>query len=274
MLEGGYHLVFTLHDQRLFTGGCHYSLSCKRFTDNCSKCPLLPPPINRLPEWNLKRAQKLFSTFKNQVTIIAPSVWVCNLAQDSNILRNCTFFVVPNIHYGFMAGEKLTTLCLEEKQRLNLILGVANIDKSSPLKGGDLLPKLKHLINLNNLSVELKYLADFQISSSDSRLFWESIDYLLVISRADNSPNVIHEAKSIGIPVIGTRIGGIPELLNTDYDFIVDMNEDILEQLISVLNKILKGNRKIEMRKIIGDYKIYSSDALLKMQNIYESILS
>jgi hypothetical protein len=52
------------------------------------------------------------------------------------------------------------------------------------------------------------------------------------------------------------------------------MNEDILEQLISVLNKILKGHRKIEMEKIIGGYKIYSSDALLKMQNIYASILS
>ena len=49
--------------------------------------------------------------------------------------------------------------------------------------------------------------------------FYSSIDILLVLSRMDNSPNVIHEAHSVGIPVIATKIGGISELLNDEYDW-------------------------------------------------------
>ena len=34
LLDLGYGVVFTLHDQRLFTGGCHYSLNCSKFKIN------------------------------------------------------------------------------------------------------------------------------------------------------------------------------------------------------------------------------------------------
>ena len=40
------------------------------------------------------------------------------------------------------------------------------------------------------------------------------MDILVVPSRQDNSPNVIGEALMNGVPVIGSNVGGIPELLH------------------------------------------------------------
>ena len=34
-----YPLVFTLHDERLLTGGCHMTLGCNRFLTGCRECP-------------------------------------------------------------------------------------------------------------------------------------------------------------------------------------------------------------------------------------------
>jgi hypothetical protein len=36
-----FRVVFTMHDQRLFTGGCHYSFDCRGYETSCSNCPLV-----------------------------------------------------------------------------------------------------------------------------------------------------------------------------------------------------------------------------------------
>lgn len=40
----------------------------------------------------------------------------------------------------------------------------------------------------------------------------------VIASRADTSPNVVTEAHAIGLPVIGTRVGGIPEMIHEGED--------------------------------------------------------
>ena len=44
----------------------------------------------------------------------------------------------------------------------------------------------------------------------------KSADLLVVPSRADSCPNTVMEALFTGIPVIGSRAGGIPEILQDD----------------------------------------------------------
>ena len=50
---------------------------------------------------------------------------------------------------------------------------------------------------------------------------------LVMGSRMDTSPNVISEAHAIGLPVIGTRAGGIPEMIAHEVDgYLVDVDDD------------------------------------------------
>ena len=56
----GIPVVVTLHDQRFFTGGCHVSYSCTRFTQICDNCPLLPKYLSSIPTLNIQKNLKLF----------------------------------------------------------------------------------------------------------------------------------------------------------------------------------------------------------------------
>ena len=40
---GDMPIVITLHDQRLLTGGCHYTTTCQGFMSDCSNCPKVSP---------------------------------------------------------------------------------------------------------------------------------------------------------------------------------------------------------------------------------------
>lgn len=49
---------------------------------------------------------------------------------------------------------------------------------------------------------------------------------LAIGSRMDTSPNVVSEAHAIGLPVIGTRVGGIPEMIDDGVNgYIVDVED-------------------------------------------------
>ena len=63
--------------------------------------------------------------------------------------------------------------------------------------------------------------------------FWGRIDLLFVPSRADNSPNVILEAKSVGIPTLASRIGGIPELLERNFDTLFSIESDSINEIFA-----------------------------------------
>ena len=68
-----------------------------------------------------------------------------------------------------------------------------------------------------------------------------NLDVLVIPSRwAENSPNVILEAQAAGVPVIGTRLGGIPELVEHNRNgllFTVDDAKDLASQLQRTLDE-------------------------------------
>ncbi len=271
LLKEGYHLVFTLHDQRLFTGGCHYSLHCKGYVSSCNKCPLLIPPINSATRINLRKLKKIIAHYQQQVTIIAPSKWILREAKSSSILSDIDIQHISNIHYGFDTTSeyaKNTSSAIVRPMRY----GVATMDKSSTIKGSDLVGNLVRSISTHNLDAQIVYLYDYFKPKNDPLDFWRDTDYLLVLSRADNSPNVIHEAKIMGIPIIGTKVGGITELLNPEYDYLVEVNGREVSQVLKITKEILSLRKKPDSKLIKKDYSEFISGELPKMLNVYNSI--
>jgi glycosyltransferase involved in cell wall biosynthesis len=102
------------------------------------------------------------------------------------------------------------------------------------IKGGDIIEEMisDPMLSLQNISFSM--LADF--APERHRDFWSSVDCLLVPSRADNSPNVIHEAKAYGVPIIASDAGGIPELLSLLVDVVIPVanlsSKTILEAIV------------------------------------------
>ncbi len=69
--------------------------------------------------------------------------------------------------------------------------------------------------------------------------FMQNARALVVPSRADNSPNVITEAQALGLPVLASRVGGIPEMVEEGSDGILCPPEDA--------RKLAEGLRRLAM---------------------------
>ena len=238
LLVKGYKLVFTLHDQRIFTGGCHYSLDCRKFESGCRSCPHLIFGLNFLPAINNSKVKELFRKFNNQIIITAPSKWIKTLASQSTICKDLSIEYLPNFSRDLNATGNILESRVRYGEMQEINIGVASMDKDSYLKGREILKDISTTLKQQSIKARLLYLADYHNCRDGKDNFWNSIDYLLVPSVIDNSPNVIAEAKGLGIPVLATNVGGIGELLNPKYDFLIDFNEKSSENFISIIKKL------------------------------------
>jgi hypothetical protein len=75
----GKPMVWTLHDMRAFTGGCHFSDGCRRFENDCAECPQLKPDFNHLAEFNLGNLLKTVDA--TGITVVTPSRWLGDCAR-------------------------------------------------------------------------------------------------------------------------------------------------------------------------------------------------
>lgn len=268
LLRRGFKVVFTLHDQRMFTGGCHYSLDCTNYKSGCTTCPKLPKILSKVPHLILSKNMKLFSDFNHQLFYFAPSRWILEIAQESNFLSQSNVFIAPNPHDVFKHNSSVK-LRLKNKITNEVVFGVASYDKNSPLKGNNLVCSLTQFLDSKGLSAKVIYLSDYQSGGFHDK-FWSSIDFLLVLSIADNSPNVIHEAKILGIPIIASNVGGISELLSMHYDLLVELNCTMNNEIFNFLRNF-KANR-LTSQAIAAEYNDYSRNSLDKIISYYHRI--
>lgn len=88
-------IVWTLHDMWAFTGGCHYSEECDRYTNSCGACPQL----NSDRHWDLSKWvwQRKLKAWQNlNLTIVSPSVWLAERAKASSLFKNLRVEVIPH----------------------------------------------------------------------------------------------------------------------------------------------------------------------------------
>ncbi len=85
-------------------------------------------------------------------------------------------------------------------------------------------------------------------------IYLKQCDYAVVPSRADSCPNTIMEALYNGVPVIGSNVGGIPDILvNPDYMFepTVESLKDKLKQIENVaFREDMKRNQMIRKQEL------------------------
>lgn len=270
----GYKLVITLHDQRVMTGGCHYALECSGYLRSCEKCPRVFWPLKYLPKRNLANSKETFRLADRNITFIAPSMWIYNEAKNSSILENSKIVFIPNILGNEFPSysEKLHSKTRESNE---LILGVASMDPNSYVKGGDIVNETMSLLIDKKIKSKLLFLSDFpNKENSKVQDFWSQIDFLLVLSRAENSANVIHEAKFFGVPIIATKVGGTTELLHENFDIGIDLTDLNPKYIVSIVENILIGNIKaVEKSEMLKAHNKYVSFALTKHFDLYTDIL-
>jgi glycosyltransferase involved in cell wall biosynthesis len=205
------------------------------------------------------------------LTFIAPSQWLKEEALSSRLLKNQKVVFIPNT-LGIPIESVSSPRDKSEGSHSVTKIGIASMDTSSYIKGGDITSEIEAEIASNRLQIEMIYLSQIEVQDAKKE-FWDKIDYLLVASRAENSPNVIHEAKNFGIPVIASDIGGISELLYKDFDIAIPKNEINARKVIEILVELISTN---EARNTIGmreSFSQYVGNSVELHKNLYLSIL-
>ena len=270
----GYKVVVTMHDQRVMTGGCHYALECSGYLKSCGKCPRVLWPLKNLPKKNLMESERIFRLAGKNITFIAPSMWIYNEAKTSSILKKMTIVFIPNT-LGNEFSNYCTKLHAKNRGGYEIVLGIASMNSKSYVKGGDLVSNTMSLLKEKEVKVKFLFLNELpNDEQSKVQNFWSQIDYLLVLSRAENSANVIHEAKFFAVPIIASMVGGTTELLHENFDIginLKDLNpEYIVTTILNILNGKILTSGKSEMLK---EFNNYVGLSITKHIDLYKRIM-
>jgi glycosyltransferase involved in cell wall biosynthesis len=82
------------------------------------------------------------------------------------------------------------------------------------------LEQLAHDLGLIPKSVE--FLGELE----DVKPFYYDSDFLLLTSDWEGTPNVLLEAMACGLPVVATRVGGVPEIVHADSGLLVESSDE------------------------------------------------
>ena len=94
----------------------------------------------------------------------------------------------------------------------------ATIAGDGPLRPS--LATLAQTLGLNN--DKLQMLGERE----DMRSIYQQADFLILTSDMEGTPNVLLEAMAHGIPVLATRVGGIPEIVGPDRGLLVEPGDE------------------------------------------------
>lgn len=229
-LPVGVPIFWTLHDMNPFTGGCIYSMGCQRFQEACGKCPLLGAELADDESARLlQRKVQALAPHLHNLFVITPSQWLGNLAQKSRVFRGAKFRVVPNgvdleIYHPHRRKHGRAMISATEEDQVILFVA-ASLRQN--LKGGPLFIEAWKELEARGVKTKVVCIGDsteFEAPESWQLLsfaqdekgkaeIFAAADILVVPSEEDNYPNVICEALASGVPVVGSCVGGIPELV-------------------------------------------------------------
>lgn len=231
----GRPVVWTLHDEWLYTAGCHYTTGCEQWRSRCDSCPqLLQDPYRLVPQWFDEKAALIREL---DLTIVTPSAWLGQRARESAL---CAGKRVEVIHNAF-DDTVFAPLSPARRAQLRaergfgedtLVLGFGAQSLRDLRKGfGLLLQALARLdpavaagrriglLVFGSRSEELDALGDRMTIAYAGELDEEraiaevlgTTDVFVVPSLEENYPNVIIESLLCGTPVIAYGCGGVGE---------------------------------------------------------------
>jgi len=225
-------VVWTMHDNWVFTGGCHYAESCTKYQENCGKCP----ELGSHKEKDLSRRiwQRKHETFDQvqRLYTVSPSHWLRDCASQSSLLKDRQNKVIANPIDcdNFKAIDKKTArkswgLPFDKK----IILFGALSATSDKRKGFDLLVKALKMTALNNTELVVfgsesssevseincpSHFTGMLDNENDLVRLYSAADVMVVPSRQEAFGQTAAEAMACETPVVAFGNSGLSDIVN------------------------------------------------------------
>ncbi|MGB5631832.1 MAG: glycosyltransferase family 4 protein [Waterburya sp.] len=285
-------LVWTLQDMWSFTGGCHYSESCDRYSVSCGACPQLGGNKERdLSRWIWERKTKAWQDL--DLTIVAPSTWIADCARSSSLFRDRRVEVIPfcldTDKYKPVDRQTAREL-LNLPQNKQLILFGAFSSTSDERKGFQLLvPALQNLSQAGwGESVELlvfgasqpkepielgfkaNYLGRFDDDVSLS-LLYSAADVMIVPSIQESFGQTASESLACGTPVVAFKATGLKDIVDHQLSGYLAKPYEV-EDLAQGIAWVLEDSQRHQQLRLNARAKAISTFALELQAHRYSSL--
>lgn len=247
----------------VFSGPAFFIVDISSFIISKQKKPLIfVLRGGNLPEFSIKRKKWVKRVLSRASIVVSPSTYLfdyCNSLGLSSI-------IIPNIidlnQYPFRLRKLINPKLLWMRtfhEIYNPEMAVEVVDllrKSTPnihlTMAGQEKGRLQYVRNL----VKEKGLTEFVkfegfLNKETKRKVFSEHDIYLNTNRIDNSPVSVIEAAAFGLPIIATKVGGIPFLLKSEETGILVENENA-EDMAQAIMRLLNDPQLVEKLSING----------------------
>lgn len=225
-----YPMIWTQHDLwPVCMTGWPDPPDCGQVQDQCQAC-------GSWPNWMVKTNRLLKETiFKwSKLGIVCPTGWIANLLRQSRLGAMPTHIIPNGIDTNLFHPDGVDNPHVQKgpshPERTLLFSGGRRLAGQLPAerKGWNYLAAALQQVAEDFNHIRLLFVGDpiqlpphfpvkvkFEIQSdrADMKTHYHAADIFVLPTLADNSPLTVLEAMACKVPVISTRVGGIPEMV-------------------------------------------------------------
>lgn len=226
--EQGIRTVLTLHAEFMYTANCGCAFDCEGWKHGCGHCPQLRQATESLffdrTADSFEKMRKAFHGFGDRLRVVGVSDWLCGRAAQAPVLRDLRILRIHNgIDTSVFCPQDADTIRRELGIRANekMVLWVTSgfthakgkdlfFDLVKRLDGGDYKFVIAGADRPSGDETDVIYLGSVADQTRLARIY-SAADVTVCCSRQESYPTTLLESQCCGTPVVGFRIGGVPE---------------------------------------------------------------
>jgi glycosyltransferase involved in cell wall biosynthesis len=246
--------ILTLHDLWLATGHCAHPLVGDGWSWGCGSCPDLAvyPSVTRdATRYNLRRKQRLLRDLP--LVVSSPAQWLLNAVEETYLATKPKRLVPDPVDTGvfFPAEASAARAVLDLPRDRPVVLFPARNLRSSFRDPHAFVDALRRLSDLRPVGIAFGEAATALSGDVDLRVFpttwdehrmasfYQAADATVYPSLAETFPVAILESLATGTPIVATRVGGIPEIVEDgETGFLADRGD--VEGLTRAIRTLLE----------------------------------
>ncbi len=291
IIRSGKPIVWTMHDLWPATGVCHATLGCMAYKGVCHNCQYLPGhgSANDLSTRIYNRKKKLYRN--SGIHFVACSKWLGDQAKQSSLLTGLHVENIPNpidthifykkdkkqarLHSTLPADKRIILfvsqrVTLERKGIALFTEAISKLTTQYPTMRQDTVIAILggHADEVTDQLALPSYPLGYISNERQIVDIYNSANVFVNPSLDENLPNTIMEAMACGVPSVGFKVGGIPEMIDHQKNGYLAKYKDVDDLAAGIHWALAEADRDAVSRQCLQKVYAYYSQRSVAMKYI------